>query len=359
MLSHFLCAVLPAAVAAEEWAIVNIIRHGERTEDPNNPHLAPDGVQRSEYIARCASQSAPSLAFPLGPPTQLLASVRPHKSVRPFETLLPLAKKMDLHLGNNVYMADTERFIEYVHGLPAGATALISWQHWWITWLLISVYPDAPPYPNYCPYSEWQDLPNYTHGRCYDILFQLVLKRPSSEMNWHVTAMSMMNMGFNGHSDSPCSSAFEPHSNPTQWHQPPAPKGAIGLPDIHLSKCEHWCDPDVHLPGKSPSHCYASSCQKCLWCIGQPGNVEHPILMNELEDNFDGGRIQIAETTPRVDHVDRGEVPAVMSLLAAVGALTLLAAFLHVLSKSLRVLVLPFFQDVSASRDEDACYVAA
>lgn len=28
--------------------------------------------------------------------------------------------------------------------------------------------------------------------------------------------------------------------------------------------------------GRSPSHCYASSCQKCEWCVGQPGNDAPP-----------------------------------------------------------------------------------
>jgi len=52
-------------------------------------------------------------------------------------------------------MADTERFVQYIFGLPAGATAMISWQHWWITWLLKTLYPNAPAFPNYCPYSQW------------------------------------------------------------------------------------------------------------------------------------------------------------------------------------------------------------
>lgn len=165
--------LVASSLARSEWALVNIIRHGERTDNASNPHLSFHGVRRARYIARCASQSDPSMAFPLGPPTHLLASLRPEKSVRPLETLEPLAAELDLHLGNNVNMADTERFIQFVHGLPSGATALIAWQHWWITWLLKAVYPNAPAYPDYCPYSQWSDLPEYTHGRCYDIVYQV------------------------------------------------------------------------------------------------------------------------------------------------------------------------------------------
>ena len=120
----------------------------------------------------------------------------------------------------------------------------------------------------------------------------------------------MMNMGFDGQVNGTCASAFAVHTNPTAWHQQPAPKGAIGLPPIHVTHCERWCDPSVHLPGASPSHCYASSCQKCDWCKGQPGNqppppapgpmqpglsvlaVHPPTAVersNDLDDSFDGG----------------------------------------------------------------------
>ncbi len=226
------------ASADDQWALVNIIRHGERTDNMSNIHLSYHGVRRAHYISRCASQPEPSMAFPLGPPTHLLASLRPMKSTRPFETLKPTAQSLDLHLGNNVNMADTERFVQFLHGLPSGATALIAWQHWWITWLLKAVYPNAPAFPDYCPYSQWSDLPEYTHGRCYDIVFQLVLKRPTAEDFWHVTSLSMMNMGFGGEDDSPCASAFGPHTNPTSWHQKPAQKGAIGLPKLRLTHCD-------------------------------------------------------------------------------------------------------------------------
>ena len=59
-----------------------------------------------------------------------------------------------------------------------------------------------------------------------------------------------MNMGFGGVVNSTCASAFEAGSNPTAWEQAAAPKGAIGLPNVHLTHCDTWCDPSVHLPGR-------------------------------------------------------------------------------------------------------------
>ena len=38
------------ALASAEYAIVNMIRHGERFSDKSNIHLAPAGFQRAEYL---------------------------------------------------------------------------------------------------------------------------------------------------------------------------------------------------------------------------------------------------------------------------------------------------------------------
>ena len=319
-------------VGATEWSLVNIIRHGERTDNTSDIHLSYHGKWRAEYIARCASKQTPSLAFPLGPPTHLLASLRPLKSVRPYETLKPLSDSLKVELENDIGMADVEKFEHFVQGLPAGATAMVAWQHWWITWLLKAVYPNAPGYPDFCPYSQWSDLPEYTHARCYDILFQLVIKRDHAEDPWHVTAFSMMNMGFDGKEGAECMSAFGEDTNPTKWKQAPAPKGSVHLQPSYEKQCDPWCDPDVHLPGKSPSHCYASSCQRCDWCAGQPGNppppptalfatamlAAAPSELDALDDSFDGGSKQPAA-------VPVGAAGGAMLVLATIGTVGVLA----------------------------------
>ena len=147
--------------------------------------------------------------------------------------------------------------MQYLHGLPSGATAFISWQHWWITWLLKAVYPNAPPFPAHCYSSEWLELPEYTHGACYDLIYQVILRRPTKDGLWHVTALTTMNMGFAGKEDSPCMSSLAPYTNPTSWKQGAAKPGAVGLPPAPfnvMSRCSEWCDPSIALPGKVGCH---------------------------------------------------------------------------------------------------------
>ena len=88
-----------------EFALVNLIRHAERYLKTDVPdiHLAPVGYERASYIGNCVGNATHrTLAFPLGPPSRLIASVRPPskdgsgESDRPYETLLPLSRKVCL-----------------------------------------------------------------------------------------------------------------------------------------------------------------------------------------------------------------------------------------------------------------------
>lgn len=198
-----------------------------------------------------------------------------------------------------------------------------------------------------------------------------------------------MQMGFAGKNDSECASSLEPWSNPSAWHQARCPNmptrellwrgdrlsaspqvraepGAIPLPKTHfdpaLSKCESWCTPDVHMPGKSPSHCYASSCHQCDWCKGQPGSnvtnspyynpkspddapvkgpepsvLEHPLLlaMTLQDEDFEGGAPPVGAPTLSAvpSPLDATPEPAaapgrspLLYALASVGAAALAAA---------------------------------
>lgn len=68
-----------------------------------------------------------------------------------------------------------------------------------------------------CVLSEPAYATDPTEGNCYDVLWQLVLFRVSSEYAWRAEAVQQMHMGFGGSADSPCASAFYPGSNPTSW----------------------------------------------------------------------------------------------------------------------------------------------
>ena len=367
--SSILLLALGASASKTEWAIVNLIRHGERTDNKTNIGLSPHGKLRAKYIGKCVAQNEPSFAFPLGPPTHMLASRRlgpdgKSKSDRPHDTIKPLADKLGLIMSNDIDMADTGRFIKYVLALPAGATAFISWQHWWITWLLKTFAPNAPPFPSKCPYSQWADLPEYTHGACYDLVFQLVLKRYSPEDDWHATAFSLMHMGFDGTEDSECSSALGPNTNPTGWHQSPAKPGTVNLPEEHVSvsTCDTWCDPAIQQPGKPPSHCIASSCSKCSWCSGMPAALAAaPGLRLSMMESFeleDEDRAAIPTSGSSAGPGHWSAIHYFHYFLEAVGCAALVAAGAALVLPA-RVKALVATRLDQADKEEERPYIAA
>ncbi|CAE7394996.1 unnamed protein product [Symbiodinium sp. CCMP2456] len=210
------CAVSPADA---DWALLNLIRHAERYADKSITYLAPDGKDRAEYIARCATAKAPSLMFPR-PPSALLAGKREeltgHNSTRPWETLHPLATKSGLRLDNHVDFQDVLGFKAYLKTLPSGSSVLVAWEHKMMGQLAQAVDPEglAPAkYPDHCD-SEWRE-PEYTMGACYDVIWQFVLYRSPGE-SWRAKAFSHLHMGFAGRG-SKCAEAFEPFSNPGSW----------------------------------------------------------------------------------------------------------------------------------------------
>ena len=238
--------------ARAEWALINLIRHGERGQNDTDIHLTREGEKRSQYIAKCVGSGDPSLAFPLGPPTELIASYRPASSVRPLETLQPLAEKLGgMHIDNTIGMQDADKVAEYVQGLKPGGTLFLAWQHWFIPFLVraleVTATELAPEFwPNTCPYHEW-DEPDYTSQKpskhnpstakaCYDVLWQVVLFRENDKDRWRAQAFTQMHMGFGGESDSPCESGFKPNSNPTNWAKVQGPSHEDAKPEEHDTK---------------------------------------------------------------------------------------------------------------------------
>jgi len=234
--------LLLSASAQQQFAVVNLIRHGERNNNHSDIHLTHEGRHRAAYIARCVGEARHrTMAFPLGPPTKLLASERPGSATkkasnRPIETLEPLSAKMGIPL-DLLHFKDINEFDNYVHSMQPGSTLLVSWQHKKIAKLAASVdpgglSPDRWPYE--CNFTQWSE-PGYTTevedaiDNCYDVIWQLLLWRASPTDRWRTRVFSMMHMGFGGTADAPCDSAFMPHSNPTDWYHAAqlSPNGVI------------------------------------------------------------------------------------------------------------------------------------
>ena len=218
------------ALASAEYAIVNMIRHGERFSDKSNIHLAPAGFQRAEYIAKCVSNATFTMAFPLGPPDRLVASVRPpnahgeDESVRPLETLTPLSRALSLPVENTLRYTNVDGFVDRLQKLAAGETMCVAWQHSFLDAFVrrLGLEGLAPAsWPRSCNYTGPWAEPDYamdvTEGNCYDLIWQLLLFREGPAHRWRSAAFSQMHMGFRGAGDGPCVEAFSPGSAPGMW----------------------------------------------------------------------------------------------------------------------------------------------
>lgn len=205
---------------ASEWALVNIIRHAERSAEHSSQNMTLDVNRRAEYIARCVGSGTPCLAFPLGPPTKLLASLKTDK--RALETLEPLAQKLHLPIDKKILHNSTKDFSEYLQQhVKSGDTLLVAWQHWLIPLLSKTLDPNGLadksfPFPTQCSVRETIEL-TYTRDKCYDLITQMQLHRHNATTPWRIEAYTHMHMGFGGQAGSPCASAFVAHSNPSGW----------------------------------------------------------------------------------------------------------------------------------------------
>jgi len=270
------------STCSAEWALVNLIRHGERyNEKTHGGHLHPYGIERAEYIAKCVMDPAPTLAFPLGRPSRLLASYG-HHSTRPKETLEPLERDSGIKLDFNIAYDDVDAFKKYVHELHHGQTLFVAWQHQQIPKLVKAFVGNMAKrrWPAECPYNEWIEPDEIQHGGCYDAVWQMALHRENHSEPWQPQAFAQMHAGFAGSRHSPCSQAFRPHSNPTHWnyqykvYQPPESSGQPGVTMIpDASQVYSWL-----FGFASASLLWALLWAKKVWKIAHGDGRHEPLL---------------------------------------------------------------------------------
>ena len=207
-----------STASRHEIALVNFIRHGERNQNPADTGLTAEGKLRAAYLGRCiGSSTEPSLAFPLGAPSTMLASVHqsPHPSsspkfsTRPADTLQPIQDALQLSEGVQLAPALNFSSVErLVHRLTPGETLLVAWQHDYIPMLVNSLRPPAPKliesFPLQCNSSHYEE-PAYTlddpGGYCYDLIWQVVLQRPQPRpgqepKRWKAVSLNQLHQGF-------------------------------------------------------------------------------------------------------------------------------------------------------------------
>jgi hypothetical protein len=118
-----------------------IMRHAEKTGDKSDPHLSPEGEQRAQKLATYIPQQ-------LGKPDFLIAAANSNRSLRPFETIEPLAKALALEIKDKFDDNEIDALIGHLCKTKyAGLTGVISWRHGNIPALLEALGAPEGSYP--------------------------------------------------------------------------------------------------------------------------------------------------------------------------------------------------------------------
>ena len=131
-MKHFFLSVLLAAAfvqpALAAPAQVLIIRHAEKIDDVD-PHLSSTGKKRAEGLIQFFTKDPQVNAY--GPPVAIFAAApaKEGNSVRPHETVAPLAKHLDQAVNLDFEAKDTKKLASLIMKSSEydGKTVLISW----------------------------------------------------------------------------------------------------------------------------------------------------------------------------------------------------------------------------------------
>jgi len=215
---------------AEEEAYVLIMRHAEMCHGGS---LAPIGVLRADYLARCMSSPLGSRALPLGPPDSIIIGPKCGgdmvASDWPQETAEPLGRKLGLSTKRScteigLWSPKKPQCIaakvrsELVHK----RTVVVTWVHH----LLGEVLDELAGHELAKEYGAWPaTCKNYfkepacvmkalsyevVYSSCYDAFFQIRFTRSNAQQEWKAQSVKLMNEGFRGERTSPCSDDLAP-----------------------------------------------------------------------------------------------------------------------------------------------------
>jgi phosphohistidine phosphatase SixA len=105
-------------------SLVLLMRHAEKPAGPNAPHLSDEGIMRAEKLAVYIPET-------FGVIQLLFASATSKHSARPYETLKPLSKKLNVPIDatypDQNYAALASRLL--VDHRYAGQRVVIVWRH--------------------------------------------------------------------------------------------------------------------------------------------------------------------------------------------------------------------------------------
>lgn len=129
-----------------------VMRHAEKTGEKSDSHLSATGHARAEALASYLPQQ-------FGRPDFLIAASNSKKSLRPVETIEPLAQALRLPIDAALDDEDIEELVSRLAGTPAyaGKFGVISWRHASLPGLLAALGAPKGSYPDPWP-SDVYDL---------------------------------------------------------------------------------------------------------------------------------------------------------------------------------------------------------
>lgn len=134
-------ALIPPALAFSLWTLlfgkrrddnsapfgparILLMRHAEKTGDPSDLHLSPEGQRRAERLATYIPQT-------FGKPDFIFAAARSKRSLRSIETMAPLAAATGVPLDSSIDDDNYEDLVEMLRNDPryAGKLVVVCWHH--------------------------------------------------------------------------------------------------------------------------------------------------------------------------------------------------------------------------------------
>lgn len=162
-------ARLPVASPAH----IVLIRHAEKPDDPDDPHLSPEGVQRAERLVQYVTTD-PVMAS-VGLPVAVFATrtTKHDNGQRTQETVAPLARALKLTVLTPYLGKDYTALARLILASPeyAGKTVLICWNHETIPQLAaaLGVTPEPP---------KWK-------GKVYNHVYVISYRNGAAELTTH------------------------------------------------------------------------------------------------------------------------------------------------------------------------------
>jgi len=126
-------------------ARILLMRHAEKTADPMDPHLSPEGYARATKLADYIPET-------LGIPQFIFATAISNHSARPVETIKPLSAKIgvpiDATYADQDYAALATQLLSDQRFADASTLIVVCWHHGNIPSMAHALRANAGSYPD-------------------------------------------------------------------------------------------------------------------------------------------------------------------------------------------------------------------